>query len=158
MQDTRTIRTFVQDSERSSKREERALVQESGRSSRRTLVRGRSSQKQALVQERGTLVQKQQALVQEADVRPCRRRTFVQERSFVPGRERSSSQAEVDARPARQRTLVQYARPGKRTLGQIEGRSSKCERLALGCENRGAPGRNFLPDLNFCESFALGRD
>ncbi|KOM48719.1 hypothetical protein LR48_Vigan07g242300 [Vigna angularis] len=136
-----TLRTLVQSGGRSSKR---ADVRPGGRSSKV----GRSPKKRTLVQARlRTLVHA------EEDVRPCRRRTFVQERSFVPGRERSSSQAEVDARPARQRTLVQDARPGRRTLGQIVGRSSKCERLALGRENRGAPGRDFSPDFNFSREF-----
>ncbi|KOM42060.1 hypothetical protein LR48_Vigan04g225800 [Vigna angularis] len=103
----------------------------------------------------GTLVQKKT----RKDARPKEKRerspekwTFVQQRNkwtlvlrqrtlVQPGRGRSSKLAE--------RTLVQHVRPAsKTTLGQLEGRSSKCERLAPGRENRGAPGRDFLPVFN----------
>ncbi|KOM48837.1 hypothetical protein LR48_Vigan07g254100 [Vigna angularis] len=104
MQDTRTIRTSVQDSERSSKREERALVQESGRSSRRTLVPeagARPREGDARPEAAGARPRSRRSSMQKEDVRPGevvrpRQRTLVQ-----PGRSgRSSSQAE-DARPVR---------------------------------------------------------
>ncbi|KOM24904.1 hypothetical protein LR48_Vigan13s000700 [Vigna angularis] len=151
MQDTRTIRTFVQDSERSSKREERTLAREvdvrpetsgrsssmqSGRSSKcereRTLVLGRgrsSSQAGARPRER-TFVQEDarpRTLVPEAGARPREGDARPEAAGARPRSRRSSSQAEVDARPARQRTFVQNARPNERTLVHARGRSSMQE-------------------------------
>ncbi|KOM49259.1 hypothetical protein LR48_Vigan08g008600 [Vigna angularis] len=122
--------------------------QESGRSPRRQKS-GRSSRVEARADARPGAGGRSSQI---EDARPVKRTLVQGRRTLVPGQwtGRSSSQAEVDARPARKRTLVQNARPGRRTLGQIEGRSSKCERLAL--------GRDFSPVFNFSrESRARAR-
>ncbi|KOM56254.1 hypothetical protein LR48_Vigan10g214600 [Vigna angularis] len=138
MQDTRTSRTFVQDSERSSKREERTLAREvdvrpetSGRSS--SMQNGRSSRRQK--SGRSSRVEaRANARPSQAGARP-RERTFVQERGRSSRRTLVQIREGEDARP-RQRTLVQPGRSG-RSSSQAEDARPSCREDARPSQTRG---------------------
>ncbi|KOM58096.1 hypothetical protein LR48_Vigan11g113000 [Vigna angularis] len=148
MQDTRTIRTFVQDSERSSKREERTLAREVDV---RPETSGRSSSMQS---ERSSKCERERTLVpgrgrssKRADVRPGGRSSEDARPRSGRSTHRRRQQAlvqEADARPARQKwTLVQpgRGRSSKRADVRPGGRSSEDARPRSGRSSKRGDAR-----------------